>query len=129
MMQNNSKISKYLSKEKLYSELNIQEFVEYFEKIDTKIQEELLDKDVANMYSSTYNALTTIEGLIEIINEEKGKCDRLLKDVERTNATWQETLDKTNENWENRVKKLEEELIVYKSRNPKYILKKLLKKK
>lgn len=129
MMQNNSKISKYLSKEKLYSELNIQEFVEYFEKIDTKIQEELLDKDVANMYSSTYNALTTIEGLIEIINEEKGKFDRLLKDVERTNATWQETLDKTNENWENRVKKLEEELIVYKSRNPKYILKKLLKKK
>ena len=114
LFKNNSKLSKYLNKDDLFTEFGINEFVSYFFKLDSIIQENLLDKQVAKAYESTYSALTTIGGLSQEIKLEQEKFKRLKNDVERTNDEWQK-----------RVESLEREIEDYKNMS---IVKKLFKK-
>ena len=115
LYKKNSKISKYIKQEDLYNEFGITDFIDVFEKLDSTIQEKLLNKEIAQIYEKTYNALTTIEGIKQEVENEKGKFERLLKDVEKTNIKWQEHVDSLEKEIKN-------------SKKPKYILKGLFKK-
>lgn len=115
----NSKIKKYITIEELYSKYNISEYVEVFKLLENKIQASLIDSSIANLYQTTYVALTTTEGLKCIIDSEVSKYDRLQQAVNKTNEEWQEAMDRTTKelsNVQNALKKYRNKDIIYKIR-------------
>ena len=109
----NNKISKYLFLEELYKRYNIEEFINEFKELENRIQDDLTDKEIVNIYQDTYLSLTTIEGLSETLyysqkecNEVRQEYNNFIKTVEKTNESWQKYLDAANE----KIKILEQKL-------------------
>ena len=81
--------------------------------MENKIQHELLDKNISEMYNKTYSSLTTLEGINSIIENEKGKYERLVESCNKTNLKWQEEYDNINK----ALNEYRKKDIVYKIRN------------
>lgn len=100
----NSIVSKVLDKQKIYEEFKITPYISYFEELERKIQESLVDQEIVNMYEMTYSSLATLEGLtssIMMLQDEaltsKRNYQNLLSQVEKTNANWDKILNEANE--------------------------------
>lgn len=113
LYEKNKKIYKYMNKDELYEKFEILEFVEEFKELENKIQHELLDKNISEMYNKTYSSLTTLEGINSIIENEKGKYERLVESCNKTNLKWQEEYDNINK----ALNEYRKKDIVYKIRN------------
>ena len=69
---NSIEIMKKIEKEDMYKELKINEYIFYFEELEKKIQEEILNKDAINEYRNKMKeCFTTIETLREENMENK----------------------------------------------------------
>lgn len=100
LFYHNSKISAHISLELLYKKYGIEQFCSKFKELEQKIQIELLDNNISNVYENTYSALTTLEALQETIyyskkdyDDIKNQYDSFIKKVEKTNQEWQEATD------------------------------------
>lgn len=72
-----------ISKEELYGKYNIRNYIEVFETIEIKWQEELIDKDILDFYSEKWSRIISIEDIKFRYNQELGKVYKKLDDLQK----------------------------------------------
>ena len=111
----NPQISKLININELYNKYSIEKYIDVFKKLEEKIQQNLIDIEIAKIYQETYSALTTLEALEDTIYYSKKEIEDVreqynsfIKTVEATNAKWQEESDKAYARIDELEKKLSE---------------------
>ena len=72
-----------IKKEELYIKYNIKDFIEDFDQLEEKWQEEIIDKDIYDFYSQKWSSIKSIEDIKFEFNKRLGAVYQEKDEVEK----------------------------------------------
>jgi hypothetical protein len=81
LFNENYELKNKLNEEDLYKEYNISDYIELFEELEEKWQENIIDNDMLNFYSEKWTRIISIEDIKFKYNQELEKAYKQIDDL------------------------------------------------